>query len=385
MNRLSKSFQQELLTVEAYEPRVLSSAQETKARFDGKDVINLCSNNYLGLTTNPRMCEAAKKAIDGYGLGAGAARNIAGYTDLYKTLEERIARFKHTDSSLVFQSGFLANIGVISTLFGQDEVIISDELNHGSIIDGCRLSRAKREVYLHTDMDNLESVLKRSQSARKRVIVTDGVFSVDGDIAPLPAIVGLAEKYEALVIVDDAHATGVLGPNGGGTVAHFSLEGKVDIQIGTLSKAIGSIGGYVASSRPIIEYLKVRSRPILFSTSLPPASIACATVAIDILESDTGLLDKLWDNREFFVTELQNRGFNIGKTETPIVPITIGDEKNATEITRLLFESGVFVTPLAYPVVPRGKAKLRAIVRADHSKEQLQYATVCLERIGHQS
>lgn len=362
-------------------PRTLTGQQEPRCIYDGKSVVNLSSNNYLGLANHPRMIEAAIKATEKLGVGSGAVRTIAGQMDLHKELEAKLAEFKHVEACLVFQSGFTANSGTVSCILGRDDVIISDELNHASIIDGSRLSRAKIVVYPHADMDGLRDALKEAEGRRK-LVVTDGVFSMDGDIAPLPEIVELAQEYGAAVMVDDAHASGVLGRNGRGTVDHYDLHGKVDIQVGTLSKAIGVLGGYVAGPQKLIDYLVQRARPVLFSTSHPPAVTAACIAALDILLEQPELIDQLWDNTEFFRTGLQELGFDTGASATPIIPVIVGDERKAMQLADDLFEEGVFAQGIAFPTVPRGKARVRTIVTAAHSREDLQYALDTFAKVG---
>jgi len=349
--------------------------------FDGKSVVNLSSNNYLGLTNHPKMIEAAIKATEELGVGSGAVRTIAGQMELHRQLEKKLAEFKHVEACLVFQSGFTANSGTVAAILGREDVVISDELNHASIIDGCRLSRAQIKVYPHADMDGLRKALEEVEGRRK-LVVTDGVFSMDGDIAPLPEVVKLAKEFDAAVMVDDAHASGVLGRNGRGTVDHYDLHGQVDIQVGTLSKAIGVLGGYVAGPQKLIDYLVQRARPVLFSTTHPPAVTAACIAAIDILLEHPELIDKLWANTEFFRSGLRNLGFDTGKSQTPIIPVIVGDERKAMQLADELFAEGVFAQGIAYPTVPRGKARVRTIVTAEHTQEDLQYALDAFEKVG---
>jgi len=351
--------------------RIIGSPNKPVFTVDGKDVINLSSNNYLGLTTHPKLIAASVKATEWYGVGTGAVRTIAGTMNLHEELERRLADFKHTEASLTFQSGFTANTGVLQSLLKDEDVIISDQLNHASIIDGIRLSRAQRKVFPHKDMDGLESVLKETQSARVRLIVTDGVFSMDGDIAPMPQIVDLAERYGAIVMIDDAHGSGVLGKNGRGTVNHFDLDGRVQIQIGTLSKAIGSVGGYVAGDEILRDYLIHMARPFLFSTSQPPGVVASCIAAIDVLEQEPEIIDRLWENTRFFKQKLTDLGFNTGRSETPITPVIVGEAPQAMALSDKLFERGVFAQGIGFPTVAKGQARLRTIVSAAHTKEQL--------------
>jgi glycine C-acetyltransferase len=360
----------------------LESEQGSKVVINGKEVIQLSSNNYLGFTSHPRLRKAALEAVEKYGAGTGSVRTIAGTFKMHEELEKKLAKFKHTEAALVFQSGFTTNQGVLSAILTAEDVVISDELNHASIIDGIRLTKAARKIYKHVDMDDLERALKESQNYRKRLIVTDGVFSMDGNIAPLPDIVELAEKYDALVMVDDAHASGVLGENGRGTVNHFGLDGRVHIQVGTLSKAVGVLGGYIASSQTLIDYLIHKGRPFLFSTSHPPAVTAACMEAIDVLLEEPELIQKLWDNTKFFKDGLKNLGFNTGKSETPITPVIVGKEALAHQFSDKLLEYGVFAQGIAYPTVEKGKARVRTIVTAEHTKEELQEALNIFEKAG---
>ncbi len=349
---------------------------------DGKELIQLSSNNYLGLTTHPHLVEAAVKATEQYGVGTGSVRTIAGTFTMHMALEDKLAKFKHTEAALVFQSGFTCNQGVLSAILSSEDVVISDELNHASIIDGIRLTKAARKVYKHVDMESLETALKESASFRKRLIVTDGVFSMDGNIAPLPQIVELAEKYDAIVMVDDAHASGVLGANGRGSVNHFGLDGRVHIQVGTLSKAVGVLGGYIASSRTLIDYLIHKGRPFLFSTSHSPAVVEANSAAIDVLLNEPELIDNLWNNTIFFKNGLKALGFDTGQSETPITPIIVGDDAVAHKLSDKLFEHGVLAQGIAFPTVAKGKARVRTIVSAAHTKEQLQSAITIFEKVG---
>ncbi|WP_406946211.1 glycine C-acetyltransferase [Halobacillus sp. SY10] len=360
----------------------LESAQGSKVTIKGKEVIQLSSNNYLGLTSHPKMKEAAEKANEEYGVGTGSVRTIAGTLKMHEDFEEKLAEFKHTEAALVFQSGFTTNQGVLSSILGKEDVVISDELNHASIIDGIRLTKADRKIYKHVDMESLESALKESGDYRTRLIVTDGVFSMDGNIAPLPEIVELAEKYDALVMVDDAHASGVLGDNGRGTVNHFNLDGRVHIQVGTLSKAIGVLGGYVASTKTLRDYLIHKGRPFLFSTSHPPAVTAANDAAIDVLLEEPELIEKLWDNTKFFKDGLNALGFDTGISETPVTPVMVGDDALTHKFSDELFEEGVFAQGIVFPTVQRGKGRVRTIVTAEHSKEELQEALDAFEKVG---
>ncbi|MFG6115038.1 glycine C-acetyltransferase [Halobacillus sp. MO56] len=360
----------------------LQSPQGSRVKIKGKEVIQLSSNNYLGLTSHPKMKEAAEKAVREYGAGTGSVRTIAGTLEMHEAYERKLAKFKHTEAALVFQSGFTTNQGVLSSILTDEDVVISDELNHASIIDGIRLTKAGRKIYKHVDMDSLEEKLKESSDYRTRLVVTDGVFSMDGNIAPLPEIVELAEKYDALVMVDDAHASGVLGENGRGTVNHFGLDGRVHIQVGTLSKAIGVLGGYVASSQTLKEYLIHKGRPFLFSTSHPPAVTAACDAAIDVLLEEPELIQKLWDNTKFFKDGLKSLGFDIGISETPVTPVMVGDDSMTHKFSDELFQEGVFAQGIVFPTVQRGKGRVRTIVTAEHSKEELQEALDAFERAG---
>jgi glycine C-acetyltransferase len=364
--------------------RVIGSPNKAVFTVDGKDVINLSSNNYLGLTTHPKLIAASVKATEWYGVGSGAVRTIAGTMNLHEELERRLADFKHTQASLTFQSGFTANTGVLQSLLKDEDVIISDQLNHASIIDGIRLSRAQRKVFPHKDMDGLESVLQETQSARVRLIVTDGVFSMDGDIAPMPEIVDLAERYGAIVMIDDAHGSGVLGKNGRGTVNLFGLDGGVQIQFGTLSKAIGSVGGYVAGDEILRDYLIHMARPFLFSTSQPPGVVASCIAAIDVLEQEPEIVERLWENTRFFKQKLTDLGFNTGRSETPITPVIVGEAHQAMTLSDKLFERGIFAQGIGFPTVPQGQARLRTIVSAAHTKEQLQQALDAIAEAGRE-
>jgi glycine C-acetyltransferase len=368
--------------------RVLEDEQEPVCTFDGKKVINLASNNYLGLTTHPKLREAALEATRKYGVGSGAVRTIAGTMKIHMELEEKIARFKNVEACVVFQSGFAANAGTVSAILGKEDFIISDELNHASIIDGARLSRAKILVFRHKDAAHAEEQLAsiKDQPGRK-LLITDGVFSMDGDIGPLPALCDLAEKYGAIMMVDDAHASGVLGRNGRGTIDHFNVHGRVDVQVGTLSKAVGALGGYVCGSRDLIEFLYHRARPFLFSTSHPPSVAATCIAAFEVLEQEPERIERLWENTRFFKKELGRLGFNIGgvntpASETPITPIIVGEGRLAMEFSRELFKEGVLGTGIAFPTVPEGKARIRTIMSATHTREQLEKALETLQRVG---
>lgn len=367
-----------------FKVRVLEGEQGPVARIDGKQVANLASNNYLGLTTHPRLREAAIKATEQYGVGSGAVRTIIGTMSLHEELEARLAEFKHTEACIVFQSGFTANTGVIPALMGEGDVIISDELNHASIIDGCRLTRAERKVYGHKKMSELEQRLEESHGARRLMVVTDSVFSMDGDLAPLPEIVALAERFDAIVMVDDAHASGVLGRNGRGSVDHFDLHGRVHVQVGTLSKAIGSVGGYIAGTRALRDWLEQRGRPYLFSTSHPPSVTATCIAALEVLQDEPELLERLWDNTRYFKGELNRLGFDTGGSETPITPVIVGGSARALAMSERLFEEGVFAQAIVFPTVARDRARVRTIVTAAHTREQLDRALRAFEKVGRE-
>lgn len=365
--------------------RVLEGEQKTVCTFDGREVINLASNNYLGLTSHKALRKASLEAVRKLGVGAGAVRTIAGTMKLHMDLEEQIAKFKHVEACVVFQSGFTANAGTVSAVLGKDDLIISDELNHASIIDGARLSKATIKVFKHKDVQDCERILQEHATfPGKKLVITDGVFSMDGDIAPLPQLCDLAEKYGCIMMVDDAHASGVLGRGGRGTIDHFNCHGRVHIQVGTLSKAIGAMGGYVCGSRDLIDYLYLRARPFLFSTSHPPATAAACQAAITLLDSAEGekLVKKLWANTKFFKRELKRRGFEFKASETPIIPIHVGDAAKAFEFSRKLFEAGVFAPAVGYPTVAEGKARLRAIVSAAHKREHLLKAAEILAEVA---
>ncbi len=365
--------------------RILDGEQKPVCVFDGREVINLASNNYLGLTSHKALRKASIDAVRKLGVGAGAVRTIAGTMKIHMDLEEQIAKFKKVEACVVFQSGFTANAGTVSAVLGKDDLIISDELNHASIIDGARLSKATIKVFKHKDVKDCERILEENASfPGKKLIITDGVFSMDGDIAPLPQLCDLAEKYGCIMMVDDAHASGVLGRGGRGTVDHFQCHGRVHIQVGTLSKAIGSMGGYVCGSRDLIDYLYLRARPFLFSTSHPPATAAACQAAFTLLDSAEGekLVKKLWANTKFFKRELKKRGFQFQASETPIIPIHVGDAAKAFEFSRKLFDAGVFAPAVGFPTVAEGKARLRAIVSAAHKREHLLKAADTLAEVA---
>ncbi len=363
--------------------RVLESECAPEARFDGKDVINLASNNYLGLTTHPRLKEAAIEATRKYGAGSGAVRTISGTMSLHMELEERIAAFKNVEACVVFQSGFAANAGTVSAILGPDDHIISDELNHASIIDGCRLSKAKIHVFPHKDAAAADKILAGLAGVPgRKLLITDGVFSMDGDIGPLPALVEVAERYGAIMMIDDAHSSGVLGRNGRGTVDHFGLHGRVDIQVGTLSKAIGVLGGYVCGSRALIDFLYQRARPFLFSTSHPPSVAASCIAAFDILEREPERIQQLWDNTKYFKVGLTSAGFNTGISETPITPVIVGEAAKAHQLSRELFNEGVLATGIGFPTVAKDRARVRTIVTATHTRDELDRALDVFRRVG---
>jgi glycine C-acetyltransferase len=365
-------------------PRLLEGPQEPVARYDGREVINLCSNNYLGLANHPALKAAARQALEDLGVGSGAVRTIAGNLAIHQQLEEALAQFKQTEATLLFQSGFTANAGTVSAILGRDDVIVSDELNHASIIDGARLSGAEKKIFPHKDVAAARRLLAEARGARHVLLITDGVFSMDGDIAPLPELVAAAEEVGAIMMVDDAHASGVLGRHGRGTVDHFGLHGRVHIQVGTLSKAFACLGGYVAGSRTLVDYLLHRARPLLFSTSHPPAVAATALAALDLVPRQPEVIERLWDNTRFFKEGLRQLGFDTGMSETPITPVIVGEERRAMELSDRLFAHGVFALGIAFPTVPRGKARVRTIVTAGHTREQLRRALDAFERAGRE-
>lgn len=352
------------------------------ARYDGREVINLCSNNYLGLATHPALKAAALEAVAAYGVGSGAVRTIAGNMALHEQLEAELAVFKHTEAVLLYQSGFAANAGTVAALLGREDVVVSDELNHASIIDGCRLSGAEKRIFPHKDVAAARALLAAARGARRVLLITDGVFSMDGDIAPLPDLVAAAEEYGAIMMVDDAHASGVLGRDGRGTVDHYGLHGRVHIQVGTLSKAFAGLGGYVAGSRALIDYLMYRARPLLFSTSHPPSVAASCLAAVRLVQRNPDLIAGLWENTRFFREGLKRLGFDTGHSETPITPVMVGDEARAMQLSDRLFEEGVFALGIAFPTVPRGRARVRTIVTAGHTREHLERALEAFARAG---
>lgn len=365
-------------------PRMLEGAQEPLARYDGHEVINLASNNYLGLANHARLKAAARRAIDELGVGSGAVRTIAGNMAIHRELEDELARFKHTEATLLYQSGFTANAGTVAALLGKEDLIVSDELNHASIIDGARLSGAEKKIYPHKDTAAARALLRESQGARRLLLITDGVFSMDGDIAPLPDLVAVAEEFGAIMMVDDAHASGVLGQSGRGTVDHFNLHGRVHVQVGTLSKAFAGQGGYVAGSRSLVDYLIHRARPLLFSTSHPPSVAASALAAVRLVQEEPELIERLWDNTRFFKKGLTQLGWDTGTSETPITPVIVGDEHLTMDLSDRLFAAGVFALGIAFPTVPRGRARIRTIVTAGHTRTHLQRALDAFERIGRE-
>jgi glycine C-acetyltransferase len=360
--------------------RVLDDEQGPVCTYDGKKVINLASNNYLGLCEHPKLREAAIAATQRYGVGSGAVRTIAGTMRIHMELEEKIAAFKGVEACVVFQSGFAANAGTVGSILGKDDFILSDELNHASIIDGARLSRAKIKVFRHKDVAHAEELLREIQhEPGHKLLITDGVFSMDGDIGPVDKLAQIAEKYGAIMMIDDAHASGVLGRNGRGSADHFHVTDKVDVQVGTLSKAIGALGGYVCGSRELIDYLYHRARPFLFSTSHPPSVAATCIAAFDILENEPDRIDRLWANTAYFKQQLTEAGFDVGgvstpKSETPITPLIIGDGRRTMEFSKALFEAGVMATGIAFPTVPEGKARIRTIMTSEHTREQIDQA-----------
>jgi glycine C-acetyltransferase len=363
--------------------RILEGPCAAESKFDGREVVNLASNNYLGLTTHPKLTEAAIAATKKYGAGSGAVRTISGTMDLHMELERRIAKFKNVEACVVFQSGFAANAGTVSAILGPEDHIISDQLNHASIIDGARLSRAKIHVFPHKDHEAAGRKLAELEGASgRKLLITDGVFSMDGDIAPLPELAAIAGKHGAIMMVDDAHSSGVLGRNGRGTIDHFDLHGRVDIQVGTLSKAIGVLGGYVCGSKDLIEYLYHRARPFLFSTSHPPAVAASCIAAFEILEDEPERIEQLWANTRYFKAGLAEAGFDTGMSETPITPVIVGEASRAHQFSAELFEAGVFATGIGFPTVAKDRARVRTIVNAMHSRAQLDLALDAFRAVG---
>jgi len=363
--------------------RTIGSPQGARLVVDGKNVLNFCSNNYLGLANHPRIVEAARNVTKKYGVGPAAVRSIAGTMDLHVELEKRLAKFKGAEDVITFQSGFTANLGTIPALVGKEDVVFSDRLNHASIIDGCRLSGARIIAYEHNDPAALEAAIQEAAgNYRRALIVTDGVFSMDGDIAPLPALYEVAKKYDILLMVDDAHGEGVLGKGGRGIVDHFGLHGKVDIEVGTMSKAFGVVGGMVAGDRVIIEWLRQRGRPFLFSSAVTAPDAAACLAAVDLLEASTVLVDQLWDNARYFKTEMKKLGFDTGSSETPITPVMLGEAPLAQQFSRELFEHGVFAMAIGFPTVPRGKARIRVMISASHDRDDLGQGLEAFQRVG---
>ena len=363
--------------------RTIGSAQDAWTVVDGKRVLNMCSNNYLGFANHPELKEAAKKAIDEWGVGPAAVRSIAGTMSLHIELERRLAEFKGAEGALSLQAGLIANLSTIAPLVDEGDVIYTDQLNHASIIDGCRLSKAERLIYAHCDPADLAAKLEETRSKKRRaLIITDGVFSMDGDIAPLPELADLAERYDAMLMVDDAHGEGVLGRGGRGIVDHFGLHGRVDVEIGTMSKAFGVVGGYVAGRKEITEYLRQKARPFLFSSAVTPADVAACIKAVEILERSTETVDRLWDNTRYFKERMKGLGFDTGKSQTPITPVMLGEAKLAQDFSRRLFEEGVFAMALGFPTVPKGTARIRVMISAAHSRDDLDSALATFEKIG---
>jgi glycine C-acetyltransferase len=364
--------------------RILEDEQKAHTTFDHRSVVNLSSNNYLGLTTHPKLRDKAIKAVEEFGVGSGSVRTIAGTMEIHMELERRLAEFKKVERVVVFQSGFAANAGTVSAVLTKEDVVISDELNHASIIDGCRLSRATIKVFPHKDVDAARKVIKDLPASQRKLLITDGVFSMDGDLGPLSDLCAVAEETGCIMMVDDAHASGVFGKNGRGTVDHFDMHGRVDIQVGTLSKAIGALGGYVAGNTNLIEFLYHRARPFLFSTSHPPAVAAACIAALDVLMEEPQIIDRLWENTRFFKAGLERLGFNTGMSESPITPVIAGEGSRAMKLSDRLFEEGVFAQGIAFPTVARDKARVRTIVTATHSREDLQYALDKFEKVGRE-
>ena len=364
--------------------RVLDDEQKAHTTVDHTSVVNLSSNNYLGLTTHPRLRQAALKAIEQFGVGTGSVRTIAGTMEIHMELERRLAAFKKVDKVVVFQSGFTANAGTVSAILTKDDVVISDELNHASIIDGCRLSRATIKVFPHKDVDAARKIVKELPASQRKLLISDGVFSMDGDLGPLPALCELAEETGCIMMVDDAHASGVFGRNGRGTIDHFGMHGRVDIQVGTLSKAIGALGGYVAGNTNLIEFLYHRARPFLFSTSHPPSVVMACMAALDVLMEEPALIERLWENTRFFKEGLQRLGFDTGLSESPITPVIAGEGAKAMLLSDKLFTRGVFAQGIAFPTVARDKARVRTIVTATHTRDDLQYALDQFAAVGRE-
>jgi glycine C-acetyltransferase len=362
--------------------RVLEDEQKAHTTFDHRSVVNLSSNNYLGLTTHPRLRQKALEAVEAFGVGTGSVRTIAGTMAMHMELERKLAEFKKVEAVVVFQSGFTANAGTVSAILTKEDVVVSDELNHASIIDGCRLSRAAIKVFPHKDVDAARTIIEGLPARQRKLLITDGVFSMDGDLGPLPELCELAEETGCIMMVDDAHASGVFGENGRGTIDHFGVHGRVDVQVGTLSKAIGALGGYVAGTQALIEFLYHRARPFLFSTSHPPAVAAACIAAIDVLLEEPEIIDRLWENTRFFKSGLEALGFNTGVSESPITPVITGDGALAMKLSDRLFQEGVFAQGIAFPTVAQDKARVRTIVTATHTREDLQYALDTFGKVG---
>jgi glycine C-acetyltransferase len=362
--------------------RVLDGEQTARTSIDQHSVVNLSSNNYLGFTTHPRLRERALEALRALGVGTGSVRTIAGTMQIHMELERRLASFKRTEAAVVFQSGFAANAGTVAALLGRDDVIVSDELNHASIIDGARLSRAAIKVFPHRDLEAARAILAALPRGQRALLITDGVFSMDGDLGAVPGLCDIADEFGCIMMVDDAHASGVFGSHGRGTVDHFGLHGRVDVQVGTLSKALGALGGYVAGSRSLIEFLYRRARPFLFSTSHPPSVAAACLAALDVLEDEPQWMEQLWQNTRFFKAGLQALGFDTGSSESPITPVIVGDGSRAVRLSDRLFEEGVFAQGITFPTVPRDKARVRTIVTATHTQAELQFALDVFRKVG---
>ena len=364
--------------------RILEDEQKAHTTFDHTSVVNLSSNNYLGLTTHPKLRQKALKAIEDYGVGTGSVRTIAGTMEIHMELERRLAAFKQVEKVVVFQSGFAANAGTVSAVLTKEDVVISDELNHASIIDGSRLSRATIKVFPHKDVDAARTIIRDLPAGQRKLLITDGVFSMDGDLGPLPALCDLAEETGCIMMVDDAHASGVFGKNGRGTVDHFGMHGRVDIQVGTLSKAMGALGGYVAGSADLIDFLYHRARPFLFSTSHPPSVVLTCMAALDVLMEEPEIIERLWENTRFFKEGLHRLGFNTGLSESPITPVIAGEGAKAMLLSDKLFARGVFAQGIAFPTVARDKARVRTIVTATHTRDDLQYALDAFAAVGRE-
>ncbi|MFW6097719.1 MAG: glycine C-acetyltransferase [Chloroflexota bacterium] len=364
--------------------RTIESPMDAWVTIDDRRLLNFCANNYLGLANHPRMRQAAQEAIEAYGVGPGAVRTIAGTMSLHTELERRLAEFKHAEACITFQSGFTANLGAIPALVGRGDVIFSDELNHASIIDGCRLSRAQVVRYAHADVDDLRQKIAETTDYRRAIIITDGVFSMDGDVAPLDKIADVAEENDFLLMVDDAHGEGVLGEGGRGIVHHFDLQGRVDVEVGTLSKAFGVVGGMVSGNKDIVEWLRQRGRPFLFSSAMTVPDVAACIEAVDILEESTELVDRLWNNAHVFRQGMQKMGFDTGDSQTPIVPVMLGEAPLAQKFSRRLFEEGVFAMAIGYPTVPQGKARIRVMNSAAHSPDDIEQALETFGTVGRE-